>query len=32
MILARRPIRLGVYGVDVPFMQLELHEWDIHIE
>jgi hypothetical protein len=26
------PVRLRGYGVDVPAMSLELHEWDIHIE
>ena len=26
----RRPIQLRRYGVDVPAMLLELHEWDIH--
>jgi hypothetical protein len=32
MIHCRRPARLGGYGVDVPAMSLQLHEWDIHIE
>ena len=26
------PVRLRGYGVNVPAMSLELHEWDIHIE
>ena len=24
-------VRIKTYGVDVPFMQLERHGWDIHI-
>jgi hypothetical protein len=32
VISGRRLVRLVGYGVDVPFMSLELHEWDIHIE
>jgi hypothetical protein len=32
VILARRSVGLGGYGVDVPAMLFQLHEWDIHIE
>jgi hypothetical protein len=32
VIHARRPGSRRLYGVDVPAMSLELHEWDIHIE
>ncbi len=31
-VISSRPVRLVGYGVNVPFMSLELHEWDIHIE
>jgi len=31
VIAGRRPVRFCWYGVDVPFMSFQLHEWGIHI-